>query len=100
MRDQHDHPDDHGLFSSEEVTLTNTIEERTCEECGRSTMEFDFHYANLAPPGTGYEVIGRVYVCRTCLGEEEWQRLAQVPEMAPGLFIGRSTRIPQHCGDR
>jgi hypothetical protein len=62
---------------------------RACRRCGLLSDEFDFFYEGC----NGY--VGRVYYCRDCLGEEEWHRLAQVPELGPGLFIGRSTRIAQ-----
>jgi hypothetical protein len=71
--------------------MTNSIE-RTCEQCGRPSIEFDFFYEELVP-GSG--CVGRVYYCRECLGEECWHQLADVPEIAPGLFVGRSDRLPR-----
>jgi hypothetical protein len=68
--------------------------ERICSECLRTVTEFDFYYGETVP---GYDCIGRIYVCRECLGEEAWASLADVPEIqlpaGTGRFTGRSDRI-------
>jgi hypothetical protein len=76
-------------FDAELDRLPDTIVTKTCAECGQNAIEFDFRYGDL---GDGW--IGRIYICRDCLGEEAWRGLAQVPEFFAGTgFVGRSTRI-------